>query len=71
MLDRLLSSALWITVMGLIMFTAGGSLLVGCRGLFGLFAGHYPAGVGMLCGGVLLGGTSYYLCRYCNDLIDR
>jgi hypothetical protein len=71
MLDRLLNSALWLVVMGLISLTAIFSLLLGFRGLFNVCAGRYPAGGLTVMLGVILAGGSFLLCRYCNDLMDR
>ena len=71
MLDRIVYGALWLTVMGLIMCSAAAALLVGCRGMFAVFARHYPGGIAMIGSGILLGTTTYFLCRYGDDLMDR
>ena len=71
MFDRLLSSALWLTVMGMISATAGASLILGYRGLFNLCAGRYPGGAIAVASGIVLASAAYLLCRHCNDLMDR
>lgn len=71
MFDRLLNSALWLVVMGMISATAGGSLILGYRGLFNLCAGRYPGGAIAVATGLVLAAGTYLLCRHCNDLIDR
>ena len=71
MLDRLLNSALWLIIMGLITGTSGSALILAYRGIFNLCVGKYPVGSIAILLGIVLGGVSYLLCRHCNDLIDR
>jgi len=71
MLDRLLNSALWLTIMSLITGTAAGGLTLCYRGLFDLCAARYTSGSVALGAGMLLGLASYLLARNANDLIDR
>lgn len=71
MLDRLLNSALWLTVMSMITGAAAGALLLSYRGLFDLCATRYTPGSIALTSGILLGCASYLLARNANDLIDR
>ena len=71
MFDRLLNSALWLTVMGMISISGGAALLLGYRGLFSLCAGHYNTGAISVAIGTGLAGGTYLLCRHCNDLMDR
>ena len=71
MLDRLLNTALWLTVMGMISTSAAAALIVGYHGLFNICAGRYHGGAFAVAVGVALAGSSYVLFRHCNDLIDR
>jgi hypothetical protein len=71
MFDRLLNSALWLTVMALITFTAGAALILGYRGMFNLCTGRYPTGGVAVAVGALLAGASFLLARNGNDLMDR
>lgn len=71
MLDCLLNSALWLTVMSMITGAAAGALMLSYRGLFDLCAARYTPGSIALASGVLLGFASYVLARNANDLIDR
>ena len=71
MLDRLLMGGLWLTIMGLIMFTAGSSLFLGYRGLFHLLSRQYPAGLTTAGCGIALGIACYSLVRHGDDLMDR
>ena len=71
MLDRLLNTALWMTVMGMITATGGAALILAYRGTLNLCATKYPLGATAILAGTVLGGASYLLCRHCNDLMDR
>ena len=71
MFDRLLNSALWLTVMALITFTAGAALILGYRGMFNLCTGRYPTGGAAVAVGALLAAASFLLARNGNDLMDR
>jgi hypothetical protein len=71
MLDRLLNSALWLTVMALITFTAGASLILIYRGLYDLFMRRYPTGGAAIALGIVFAGASFLLARNGNDLMDR
>lgn len=71
MLDRLLNSALWMIIMGMITATFGSAIILNYRGMLNLCVGKYPAGSVAILAGTLLGGASFLLCRHCNDLIDR
>jgi hypothetical protein len=71
MLDRLLNSALWLVVMGMIFASAGTALLLAYRGLFNLCNARYPLGAVAIAAGSLLAAGSFLLCRHCNDLMDR
>ena len=71
MFDRLLNSALWLIIMGMITAASGSALILAYRGILSLCVGKYPVGGMAILIGVALGGTSFLLCRHCNDLIDR
>jgi hypothetical protein len=71
MFDRLLNSALWLTVMAMIAFSGGAALMLVYRGFFNLCMGRYPAGAIVLSAGAALAGASYLLARNGNDLMDR
>ena len=71
MLDRLLHSALWIAVMGLITATALSALALCYHGMFDLCAARFPAGSTGVGAGLLLILGCYSLARHGNDLMDR
>jgi hypothetical protein len=71
MLDRVLNSALWMIVMGLIAGTAAGSLLMASAAVMALCTNHYPDGGVKLLVAVALAAFSYVLCHHANDLMDR
>jgi hypothetical protein len=71
MFDRLLNSALWLTVMALITFTAGTALILVYRGLFNLCIGRYPSGGAAVGVSIVFAAASYILARNGNDLMDR
>lgn len=71
MFDRLLNSALWLTVMAMITATAAAGLVLSYKGIFDLCVARYPGGSAAILTGIILGGASYLLCRHCNDLMDR
>ena len=71
MFDRLLNSALWFIVMGMITATSASALILAYRGTLNLCVGKYPGGSVAILAGTLLGAATFLLCRHCNDLIDR
>lgn len=70
MLDRLLARALNVTVMGLIVASAVGALLLGYRGLFRIVSGKPEEGVVAMAAGVCLAGICFMLCRHRHELAD-
>ena len=71
MFDRLLNSALWLVIMGMISLASAFSLILAYRGTLNLCIGKYPSGAMAILVGTLLGAASFLLCRHSNDLIDR
>ena len=71
MLDRLLKSGLRLTIMSLIMFTAGAGLILAYCGLFRLLAFQYSAALARVAGGFALGVAAFCLVRHGDDLMDR
>jgi hypothetical protein len=71
MFDRLLNSALWLTVMALITFTAGTALILVYRGLFDVCIGRYRSGGVAVGVSVIFASASFILARNGNDLMDR
>jgi len=70
MMDRILNKTLNYTVMGLIVFTATTSLLLGYRGLFRLVSNDVEAGMAWVFVGAGLGVGCYLLCRHRHELAD-
>jgi hypothetical protein len=69
MTDRLINSAWWIMVMGLICTVAVAGLFLGYRAMFDFFAGRWDAGlVGIVAGFACAGGT-VLLCRHRDELV--
>ena len=70
MIDRLLARTLSLTVMGLIVASAIGALLLGYRGLFQLVGSHPEQGVAPLVSGAVLTVGCFLLCRHRHELAD-
>lgn len=71
MIDRMLMGFLWLTIMSMIMFTAGLALFLAYRGLYSLIIRQYPTGAASLGGGLAVGIACYCLVRNGDDLMDR
>lgn len=71
MIDRLVLGFLRLTIMSLIMFTAGLALFLTYRGMLSLLAKQYPLGAETIGGGIALGIACYTLVRNGDDLMDR
>ena len=70
MIDRFLSRTLNLTVMGLIVATAAGALLLGYRGLLRVVGSRPADGVVLLVLGVVLAIVCVLLCRHRHELAD-
>jgi hypothetical protein len=69
MTDRLLNSAWWLTVMGMICAAAATALFVGYRGIFDLLAQRWSNGMTCLIISACAAFGAYQLCRYRNELL--
>ena len=70
MTDRLLARILNVTIMGLIVAAAVGSLLLGYRGLLQLVGSRPGDGVRPLLAGVGLAAACMFMCRHRHELAD-
>jgi hypothetical protein len=70
MMDRLLARALNLTVMGLIVASAIGALVLGYRGLLRIVGSHPGDGVAPLVLGIGLAVLCIALCRHRHELAD-
>ena len=70
MMDRLLSRALNYSVMGLIVSSALGALLLGYNGLFRAVTGRFEEGIVALAVGLGLAVLCFMLCRHRHELAD-
>jgi uncharacterized membrane protein (UPF0136 family) len=70
MIDRFLSKTLNLTVMGLIVASAAGALLLGYRGLLRVVGSRPEDGVVLLVLGVILAVVCVLLCRHRHELAD-
>ena len=71
MMHRLVHGFLRLTIMSLIMLTAGLALFLSYRGLLSLLARQYPIGAETLAGGFAMGVACYCLVLNGDDLMDR
>jgi hypothetical protein len=65
-----LARSLWLTVMAMIVTTAGAGVLFAHQSLFAIFSGKFEAASIKGLVGISLGIAAYLLCRYRDDLID-
>ena len=70
LMDRLLARTLNLTVMGLIVASAAGALLLGYRGLLRVVGSRPGDGVVLLVLGVVLTVVCILLCRHRHELAD-
>ena len=70
MMDRLLSRTLNVTVMGLIVASALGALLLSYRGVLAVVSSRPGDGVAALVIGVALAVVCVFLCRHRHELAD-
>ena len=70
MIDRFLARTLNLTVMGLIVATAVGALLLGYRGLLRVVGSKPQDGLVLLVLGVVLAIVCVLLCRHRHELAD-
>jgi hypothetical protein len=70
-LDRMIQSAIWLAVMGLITSAAAGAILLCYTGLYQLCLKNISVAATLIVPGILLGLASYMMARCGNDLIDR
>ncbi len=71
MLDRILASSLWLSVLVLICATGCLSLIFGFAGTRSLLLGHSTGGATAILGACLLGWACHCLCRHAPDLMDQ
>jgi hypothetical protein len=71
MMDRLLSHLLWLTAMGLIAGTGMVAIFATYAGMFRLFTLDWSRGTAGIGAGLVLGASTYLLCRNGHDLMDR
>jgi hypothetical protein len=71
MLDRLLQSLLWLSVMGLIMVCGGASVFCGYNALLRLLSRHLDEACPSLLIGVGFVIATWMLCRHADELMDR
>ncbi len=69
MTDRLLNSAWWATVMGMILSAAGVAMFGACNGVFDLIGQRYGSGIPQLLLATVAAIAALQLCRYRNDLM--
>jgi hypothetical protein len=70
MMDRLLARTLNLAVMGLIVASAAGALVLGYRGLFLMVTSRPEQGLAHAGLGMMLGAGCYLLCRHRDELAD-
>ena len=70
MMDRFQARILNFTVMGLIVASAIGALLLGYRGLLRVVSGRPDEGVGAVVVGVALAVICFMLCRHRHEIAD-
>jgi hypothetical protein len=71
LLDRMIQSAIWLCIMGLITSAAAGALLLCYTGLYQLCLKKTLVAATWILPGIVLGLASYWMARCGNDLIDR